>query len=210
MPFARVYSAQTEMLSGVVIPVETDVSKGLHNFSLIGLPDKAVDESKDRMSAALKNSGFDSPKSKNEKIIISLLPTDKKKEGGFFDVAIALSYLLATEEIIFDPGEKLFLGSLSLSGEILPVKGVLPILQKAIEEGFTEFFIPDANKHEATILRGITLYPVRDLRELIYHLEGKERIMPYTEDPLFDDTTKSQARRHHRRVLWTDVLCFFA
>jgi magnesium chelatase family protein len=187
MSFARVYSAQTELLSGTIVPVETDVSRGLHNFSLIGLPDKAVDESKDRMSAALKNSGFDSPKSKNEKIIISLLPTDKKKEGGFFDVAIALSYLLATELVIFDPGGKLFLGSLSLSGDILPVRGVLPIIQKAITEGFTEFFIPDANKNEATILDGITLYPVKNLRELIYHLEGKEKILPYIQPPVFEE-----------------------
>ncbi len=186
MSFARVYSAQTELLSGTIVPIETDVSKGLHNFSLIGLADKAVDESKDRMSAALKNSGFESPKSKNEKIIISLLPTDKKKEGGFFDVAVALSYLLATQAIVFDPEGKLFLGSLSLSGDILPVRGLLPIIQKAQTEGFTEFFIPDQNKNEATILQGVTLYPVKNLHELIYHLEGKEPIQPYTQAPLFE------------------------
>ncbi len=188
MSFARVYSAQTELLSGIIVPIETDVSNGLHNFSLIGLADRAVDESKDRMSAALKNSGFDSPKSKNEKIIVSLLPTDKKKEGGFFDVAIALSYLLATDEITFNPDGKLFLGSLSLSGEILPVKGLLPIIRKAQSEGFTEFFIPEQNKNEATILSNITLYPIKTLRELILHLEGKQPLTPYTEAPIFKKT----------------------
>lgn len=181
MAFACVYSAQTELLSAHLVPVEADISRGLHNFSLIGLADKAVDESKDRVSAALKNSGFESPKSKNEKIVISLLPADKKKEGGYFDVAIALSYLLASGEITFDPAGKLFLGSLSLSGDVLPVKGVLPIIQKAQTLGFTEFFIPEENKHEATILEGVTLYPVKTLTQIFLHLVGKELITPWTE-----------------------------
>ncbi len=187
MSFARVYSAQTELLGAHIVPVETDTSRGLHTFSLIGLADKAVDESKDRVSAALKNSGFESPKSKNEKIIISLLPTDKKKEGGYFDVAIALSYLLATGEITFEPTKKLFLGSLSLSGEVLPVKGVLPIIQKAQQEGFTEFFIPEANKYEGTILDNVTLYPIRTLGEVIHHLTNKILITPWTEKPLYEN-----------------------
>jgi magnesium chelatase family protein len=188
MAFARVYSAQTELLSAHIVPVEADVSRGLHTFSLIGLPDKAVEESKDRVSAALKNSMFESPKSKNEKIIISLLPTDKKKEGAYFDIAIALSYLCATGDISFEPSGKIFLGSLSLSGDVLPVKGVLPIIQKAQKEGFTEFFIPEENKHEATILEDVTLYPVRTLLQVINHVTGKELIEPYTEKPTREKT----------------------
>lgn len=186
MAFARVFSGQVEYLTGSIIPVEADVSRGLYTFSLIGLADKAVDESKDRVAAALKNQGFTSPKSKNEKILISLLPTDKKKEGGYFDVAIALSYLLATGEILFDPAQKLFLGSLSLSGSILPVRGILPIVQKGIEEGFTEFFIPEENINEVSILENITLYKVRTLEEVVHHLTGAQPIEPYISGPIFN------------------------
>src|SRR5690348_3067832 len=107
--------------------METDISRGLYAFSVVGLPDKAVKEARDRVSAAIKNSGFTSPKSKNQKIVISLAPADQKKEGPVFDVSIALSYLLAAEEIDFDPEGKLFLGELALDGAIRPVHGILPI-----------------------------------------------------------------------------------
>lgn len=182
MAVYRVYSAQTDMLSGVIVPVETDISRGLHTFSLIGLPDKAVEESKDRVSAAIKNSGFNSPKSKNEKIIIALLPSDIKKEGGSFDVAIALSYLLASEEITFDPEYKLFIGGLTLGGNIAPIRGTLPIVQKAKEMGFTEIFVPEENKKEARIISDIIIYPVKNLIQIINHLLKIEPIEVYTED----------------------------
>ncbi|MEO5635220.1 MAG: magnesium chelatase domain-containing protein [Candidatus Paceibacterota bacterium] len=87
MSFAKVYSAQVNLLKGSIVTIEVDISRGLHNFNLVGLPDKAVDESKDRISGAIKNSGFKSPKAKNEKIIVSLSPADLKKEGPFFDLA---------------------------------------------------------------------------------------------------------------------------
>ena len=104
MSFARIYSAQTHLLKGKIVTVEVDITKNtLHAFTLVGLPDKAVDESKDRMSSALKNSGFNSPKNQNQKIVISLSPADLKKEGPYFDLAIALAYLLSAEEIDFDP-----------------------------------------------------------------------------------------------------------
>lgn len=180
MSVARVYSAQTDMLDGIIVPVETDISRGLHAFSIIGLPDKAVEESKDRVSSAIKNSGFESPKSKNEKIVIALLPSDIKKEGASFDIAIALSYLLASEEIIFNPTEKIFLGGLTLSGDITPIKGTLPIIQKAKMLGFTEAFVPEENKDEAYIIDGITVFPIKNLRHLLEHLENKTLIHPYT------------------------------
>lgn len=173
MAVQRVYSAQTDMLTGVIVPVETDISRGLHAFSLIGLPDKAVEESKDRVNAAIKNSGFTSPKSKNEKIIIALLPSDIKKEGTSFDVAIALSYLLASEEILFDSDKKLFIGGLTLAGEILPVRGVLPIVQKAKEMGFTDMYVPEENKIEAKIIEDVKIFPIKNLEELVKHLENK-------------------------------------
>jgi hypothetical protein len=115
--FSKVYSAQTQLLNVTEVSVETDISRGLHAFAIVGLPDKAVEEARDRVSAAIKNSGFTSPKSQNQKIVISLAPADVKKEGTHFDLAIALSYLLASEEISFNPEEKIFLGELSLDGK---------------------------------------------------------------------------------------------
>src|SRR5438552_2292554 len=103
MSFAKVQSAQTDLLKAQIIDIEVDLSSGLHAFSIVGLPDKAVEEARDRMSAAIKNTGFKSPKAKNQKVVISLAPADLKKEGPAFDLPMALGYLLAARLIRFDP-----------------------------------------------------------------------------------------------------------
>jgi magnesium chelatase family protein len=174
MSFSRVYSAQTHLLKGKIVTVEVDITKNtLHAFTLVGLPDKAVDESKDRMSSALKNSGFKSPKNQNQKIVISLSPADLKKEGPYFDLAIALAYLLSAEEIDFDPKGKIFLGELSLNGELQTIKGVLPLTEQAVRQGYKEIFVPKINAPEAALVKGITVYGVRTLGEVIEHLSGE-------------------------------------
>src|SRR5262245_12029376 len=108
MSFAKVYSAQVNLLRGTIVTIEVDLSRGLLAFSIVGLPDKAVDESRDRVSGAIKNSGFKSPKAKNQKIVVSLSPASLKKEGSFFDLGIAIAYLLAAEDIKFDSEKKIF------------------------------------------------------------------------------------------------------
>ena len=171
MSFARVYSAQTHLLKGKIVTVEIDITKNtLHAFTLVGLPDKAVDESKDRMSSALKNSGFSSPKNQNQKIVISLSPADLKKEGPYFDLAIALAYLLSAGEIDFDPEKKIFLGELSLNGELQPIKGVLPLTEHAMKLGYKEIFVPIGNAEEAALVKGITVYGAKDLKEVVDHI----------------------------------------
>lgn len=171
MSFSRVYSAQTHLLKGKIVTVEVDITKNtLHAFTLVGLPDKAVDESKDRMSSALKNSGFASPKNQNQKIVISLSPADLKKEGPYFDLAIALAYLLSAEEINFDPEGRVFLGELSLNGELQPIKGALPLAQEAKRLGYKEIFLPLANAQEAALVDGITIYGAKTLKEVIDHI----------------------------------------
>jgi len=171
MSFARVYSAQTHLLKGKIVTVEVDITKNtLHAFTLVGLPDKAVDESKDRMSSALKNSGFASPKNQNQKIVISLSPADLKKEGPYFDLAIALAYLLSAEEIDFDPEGRIFLGELSLNGELQPIKGALPLTQEAKRLGYKEIFVPIANAEESALVEGITVYGAKTLKEVIDHI----------------------------------------
>src|SRR6185503_17084452 len=131
MSFAKVYSAQVNLLKGVIVTIEVDLSRGLHSFNVVGLPDKAVDESKDRVSGAIKNSGYKSPKAKNQKIIVSLSPADLKKEGPFFDVPIAIAYLLASDEIKFNPEKKIFLGELGLDGTLRRIRGALPLTEAA-------------------------------------------------------------------------------
>lgn len=171
MSFSRIYSAQTYLLKGKIVTVEVDITKNtLHTFTLVGLPDKAVDESKDRMSSALKNSGFNSPKNQNQKIVISLSPADLKKEGPYFDLAIALAYLLSAQEINFEPEGRIFLGELSLNGELRPIKGALPLTQEAKRLGYKEIFLPIENAEEAALVEGITIYGAKNLKEVIDHI----------------------------------------
>ncbi|MDP3875297.1 MAG: YifB family Mg chelatase-like AAA ATPase [bacterium] len=174
MSFSKVYSAQTNLLSVIPISVETDISRGtLFAFAIVGLPDKAVEEARDRVSAAIKNSGFNSPKAKNHKIVISLAPAELKKEGPSFDLAIALSYLLANDEIDFEPEKKIFLGELSLDGKVRPIRGVLPIARFAKKNNFKELYVPEENAKEAALIDGILVFGVSTLSDLIAHLNEK-------------------------------------
>jgi magnesium chelatase family protein len=174
MSFAKTQSAQTIGLGAKIIDVEIDLSKGLHSFTIVGLPDKGVEESRDRVSASIKNSGFTSPKSLNQKVVVSLAPADIKKEGPIFDVAISLAYLLASEEIRFDPKNILFLGELSLDGNLRRINGVLPIVAEAKSKGFTEVFLPKENAKEAALVSGIKIYGTNNLKEIIDHLNTKQ------------------------------------
>ncbi len=171
--FAKVHSAQTTGLSARIVDVETDITKKtLHAFSIVGLPDKAVEEARDRVSSAIKHAGFKSPKSKNQKVVVSLAPASIKKEGPTFDVAIALSYLLANKDISFDPRGKIFVGELSLDGAVRSSRGVLIAARDAKRAGYTELFVPRENAEEAALIRGIAVFPVSTLRELILHITG--------------------------------------
>ncbi len=173
MSFAKTYSAQTVGLGAKIIDVEIDLSKGLHSFTIVGLPDKGVEESRDRVSASIKNSGFSSPKNQNQKVVVSLAPADLKKEGPIFDVAISMSYLLANDEIKFDYKKKLFLGELSLDGNLRAVNGVLPIIAEAKTRGFEEVFLPSDNAREAALISGIKIYGANNLKEIIEHLNER-------------------------------------
>ncbi len=173
MGFARTFSAQPESLTGRIVTVEVDIVNGMHKFNLVGLPDKAVEEARDRVGTALNNSNFPSPKHSNQKTTVSLAPAELKKEGAFFDLAIALGYLLAKKEIQFDPDTKLFLGELSLNGELKKIRGALPLAEVARENGFLELYVPKENAREAALVEGITIYPVENLRQVVEHLDGK-------------------------------------
>jgi len=190
MSFAKVYSAQVNLLSGQIVTVEVDLSRGLHAFNIVGLPDKAVDESKDRVSSAIKNSGFQSPKAKNQKIIVSLSPADLKKEGPFFDLAIALSYMLASGDLKFNSEKKIFLGELGLDGTLRRIRGALPLVMEAKRQGFEEIYLPKENAIEAALVEGIKVFGANSLKEIVENidqarvgLEDKRKILvqPKTE-----------------------------
>ncbi len=170
----KIYSAQTFGLDGKIIDVEIDLTKGLHRFSIVGLADKAVDEAKDRVSAAIKNNGFDSPQKGNYRVTISLAPADLKKEGPVFDLAIALSFLLASDQIHFSTEGKIFLGELGLDGTLRPIKGVLSLARVAKEKGFKEIYLPKENAKEAALIKDIDVYGINSLKDLILHLHEDE------------------------------------
>ncbi len=177
MNFARVFGGQPALPRAHLVSVEADVGRGLHAFSIVGLPDKAVEEARDRVASAIKNSGLTSPKSTNKKIVISLAPAELKKEGSGFDVPVALAYLLAAEEISFDPEGRLFAGELALDGSVRPIRGALSIALLARDEGFQELYLPAQNADEAGLVSGITIYPLRTLKGLLAHLDKKEGSM---------------------------------
>ncbi len=163
-------------LEGVPVEVEADVNKGVPSYEMVGLPDTAVKESKERVRSALKNSGLLFPMNR---ITINFAPADLKKEGAAFDLAIAVSLLKASEQLLgADVKDIVFLGELALTGDIRPVAGLLPILISAKSHGYTRFIIPAANAEEARYLGGAEIYPASSLSEVVGHLVGMRPIPP--------------------------------
>lgn len=174
----KLYAAQTTGLEGKIIDVELDVSKGLRAFTIVGLADKAVDEAKHRISYAIQNIGFEPPHKQNQRVMASLAPADVKKEGVFFDLAIACAYLLSSKQISFDSQQKLFVGELALDGSLRPIKGVLPLIKTAKKEGFTEIFVPKGNGKEAALIEGVSIFAATNLQDVVDHLTGEVGISP--------------------------------
>ena len=163
-------------LEGVPVTVETDVNKGVPAFEMVGLPDAAVKESKERVRSALKNSGFSFPV---VKVTVNFAPADLRKEGASFDLAVAVGLLKASEQLVgADLKGIVFLGELSLDGSLRPVRGLLPVLISAKARGFTTFVIPAENAGEARFLDGVRCYPFRTLAEAVRFLVGADHPEP--------------------------------
>ena len=162
-------------LEGTVVSVEVDINNGLPGFEIVGLADTAVKESKERVRAAIKNSGRVVP---NRRITANLAPADVKKEGSVLDLPIALGVLIASGQLTCDCKDVIFVGELSLDGTIRKVNGVLPILISAREAGYTKFVIPSGNQKEASFVEGIEVYAIDTLKEVIDHLSGLEKKEP--------------------------------
>lgn len=169
----KVYSMGIFGLLAYEVTIETDVCSGMTTFEIVGLPDTSVKESRERVRAALKNCGFEFPISK---ITINLAPADIKKTGSIYDLPILLGILSSSGQLNFESEKIAFLGELSLGGEIKPVKGVLPMTIRAKEMGYHTIVIPKGNEKEGSVVKGINVFGVSHVKELIDFLQGKIKL----------------------------------
>lgn len=178
--FSKIISAATYGINGYIIEVETHCEKQIPGFTVVGLPDSAVKESRERVTAAIKNSNIEFPL---RKITVNLAPADLKKEGSGFDLAIAIGILSAGEKINFDNlNEYLFIGELSLDGSLRRVKGVLPVVLKAKQEGIKKIILPVDSVKEGSIVDDVLVFGLKNLVEVIDFLKGKILIQPSKSD----------------------------
>ena len=162
-------------LDGFIVQVEVDISNGLPAFNVVGLPDTAVQEARERVRAALRNSGCEFPM---RRITVNLAPADLKKAGPAYDLPIAVGILLSSGQIDLPYEPSLFLGELSLDGSLRHTNGVLPMVSVARDQGFAAVYVPTADAKEAALIEGIQVYPVPTLAALVSHLLGYSRIEP--------------------------------
>ncbi|HHH12335.1 MAG TPA: ATP-binding protein [Candidatus Moranbacteria bacterium] len=174
---AKVYSAAIVGLDGEKVDVQADVSSGLHSFGIVGLPDAAVKESRDRVSSAIKNSGF-RPPNRCGRVTVNLAPADLPKSGPIYDLPIALALLAATDQLRVDWEEKMFIGELALDGTVRPVVGTLVLTLLARKLGVREVFVPEQNAAEARVVSGVRVYPLSSLRQAVEHLGGDSPLEP--------------------------------
>ncbi len=176
---SRVKAAGIEGVNGYLIDVEVDVSQGLPSFDIVGLPDAAVRESRERVRASIKNCGFDFPA---RRITVNMAPADKKKEGPLYDLPIFVAILAATEQLRADLRDYAFIGELSLSGEIRPVRGVLPVVLALRDSGVQSVFLPRENAAEAGVAGGVEILPAEHVSQVIDHVLGVLPIQPFHAD----------------------------
>lgn len=174
---AKVISAAVVGLDAVPVEVEVDIAaQGLPSFTIVGLPDKAVDEAKERVRSAIRNSGADFPA---RKITVNLAPADLPKEGPSYDLPIALGILIASGQLRAEIADAVFSGELSLDGRIRPINGALVQALMAKKEKLQRFFLPADNAKEAAIIQDVDLFPVATLSDLFLHLSGQKQLKKF-------------------------------
>ena len=171
--FARISSLGVSGIGGFPVTVEVDISNGLPAFDVVGLPDTAVKESRERVRAAIKNNGFRFPVSR---MTVNLAPADRKKAGTLYDLPMFIGILAAAGELKAPGGDCAFLGELSLTGELRPIAGALPMAIAAQRAGIKALFVPAENALEAAFADEIAVYPVETVAQLLRHLKGEELI----------------------------------
>lgn len=177
---SRINSCGLMGIDGFPVLVETDISNGMPTFEIVGLPDAAVREAKERVRAAIKNTGFNFPA---KRIIINLAPASQRKEGSGYDLPITISILNATEQLsVPDNDITMFIGELSLDGTVCSVSGILPMVISSYKQGYKKFFVPKDNANEAAVIDDVEIYPVGSLKELADHLHGISPIKSHKVD----------------------------
>jgi magnesium chelatase family protein len=203
---AKVHTAAVVGLQGEVVEVEVDTSRGLPSFSIVGLPDKAVQESRERVQAAVKNAGLIFPR---QRVTVNLAPADLRKEGPAYDLPIALGALAASEQIQHEWLDGcMAVGELSLDGSLRHVRGMLPMVALAREREFSRMFVPAMDAAEAGLIPDVEVFPVESLTQLVNHLSGVVPIEPFlrsqieTSVELIDDGLQEvKGQEHAKRAL---------
>ena len=187
---SKVKSMSLQGLDGFLVDVQVDVSSGMPNWEVVGLPDATVKESKERVRTAIKNSGYEF---ESRRIVINLAPADKRKEGSFFDLPIAIGILLDFEDIMWQNLEDtVFIGELSLDGSLNKINGVLPMCIEAKKLGIKRVILPEENAKEAAIVKELQVIGATNLREVVDYLNDVENIEPTETDihKIFKDKSK--------------------
>jgi len=204
---AKVFSCAVIGLEGAIVEVEVDTANGLPSFVVVGLPDTAVQESRERVQAAIRNAGFYFP---SKRLTVNLAPASLRKEGPAYDLPIALGVLAAAGQILPESFEgTLVMGELSLDGSVRHVRGILPMTALARSAGYRTVFVPEADAPEAALVPDVNVIPVANLAQLVNHLSGAELISPLTvnpevgADPVFvpNDFREVKGQEHVKRAL---------
>ena len=177
-----VHSLGLHGITGYPVSVECDLSSGLPAFTVVGLPDAAVNEARERVRSAIKNCGFSFPVSR---ITVNLAPAHVKKIGTLYDLPILVGLLAAGEQLTLRDRDCAFVGELSLSGRLRPCAGMLSMALAAKAAGLHKLFVPEQNAAEATLAGGLEVYPVNNVQQLVRHLTGEASISPA---PAWDGT----------------------
>jgi len=204
---AKVRSGAIVGLDGAIVEVEVDISPGLPSLTIVGLPDAAVQEAKERVRAAIRNSGGTFPM---KRIVVNLAPADLKKAGPSYDLPIAVGILLSSEQVDSDVSQTMFLGELSLDGGLRHTNGVLPMVALAHEERIPNIIVPDADAMEASLIEGVKIIPVASLSQLVSYLRGEipspeykpDEIPAYAPPPsTITDLADIKGQEHVKRAL---------
>lgn len=203
---AKVFSCAVVGLDGVLVEVEVDVGTGQPGMVVVGLPDAAVQESKERVRAAIRNSGGKVPFGR---VTINLAPADLKKAGPTYDLPIALGILIASHQVPGELDDALIVGELSLDGVLRHTPGIISMISLAVQKGMRRAFVPAADAPEAALIEGVEIYPIRTLADLVNHCNGDVPIAPYqsAEEPeeIFTSTridfSEYRGQEHVKRAL---------
>ncbi len=182
---AKVMTCAVVGLEGAIVEVEADISPGLPSFTIVGLPDAAVQEARERVRAAIRNSGCTFPM---KRIVVNLAPADLKKAGPTYDLPIAVGILLSSEQIYADVSQTIILGELSLYGSLRHTNGILPMVALANQEGLSTIIVPATDVKEASLIEGTKITPATSLSQLVSYFRGETLIPEYEAEEVEDYT----------------------